>query len=221
MKNESLVTLSDPQSQAAEAYRTLRVSLKYASLDDPLRSLVIAAPALEKGSDPAVEVAANLAVIMAQAGEQVILVDADLRRPRLHELFDVPNEDGLPRAILALDGGQPLPLKDTEIDGLQILTSGNPIPNPADILSSDKMSLLLVALEKRAEMVITVAPPVTVAVDAAVLGVKANGFLLAVRSGRTRRDRIEEAKELLTRFEVNLLGAVLTDVPGGSKILGY
>jgi non-specific protein-tyrosine kinase len=221
MPNETVVTLSDPQSQAAEAYRALRVSLKYASLDEPLESLVVAAPAPERGGNPATEVVANLGVVVAQAGEQVILVDADLRRPALHELFGVPNNDGLPRAILALDGGQPLPLQETGIDGLEILTSGNPIPNPADILSSDKMSLLLAALEKSAELVIMVAPPVTAAVDAAVLGVKADGFLLAVRSGRTRRDRIEEAKDLLARFEVDLLGAVLTDAPGGGKVLGY
>jgi non-specific protein-tyrosine kinase len=184
METYTLVTLAAPQSPAAAAYRALRINLTYASLDTPLETLVVSSPAPEKGDAAHLEVAANLAVVMAQAGQQVILVDADLRRPRLHDVFDVPNAGGLTQIIVALEGQ------------------------------------LLEQLQERADVVILLAPPVTAAVDAAALGAKTDGLLLAVRSGHTRRDHIEEAKELLERFHVNLLGAVLTAAPGGKPSWG-
>jgi len=220
MEIYTLVTLTTPQSPAAAAYRALRINLTYAGLDTPLKTLVISAPAPEKGGAAHLEVAANLAVVMAQAGQQVILVDADLRHPRLHDVFDVPNAGGLTQIIVALGGECELPLLGTDVPGLRLLTSGKSPSNPADILSSQKMSTLLEQLQERADVVILLAPPVIAAVDAAALGAKADGLLLAVRSGHTRRDHIEEAKELLERFHVNLLGAVLTGAPGGKLSWG-
>ncbi len=214
-----IVTLSDPTSPAAEAYRALRVNLTYASLDHALQTLVISAPAPEDGKQTWAEVAANLAVVVAQADQRVILVDADLRHPHLHELFGVPHEGGLTQAIVADQGESAL--LSTEVNGLQLLTSGELPPNPTDILSSQKMDRLIEALQAQADLVILVAPPVTVAVDAAALGAKADGLLLATRSGHTRRDRIAQAKETLERFQVRLLGAVLMDAPEGKLLASY
>ncbi|MBN1262312.1 MAG: CpsD/CapB family tyrosine-protein kinase [Anaerolineae bacterium] len=217
---KNLVAMSDPQSPAAEAYRALRINLQYATLDTSLKTLVFAAPAPEKGNPAFWEVAANLAIVMAQARQRVILVDANLRDPQLHEVFGVPNAGGLTQAILKLDEDGTLPLLGTNIPGLRLLTVGKAPPNPADILSSNKMDLLLERLTAQADIVILLAPPVTSVVDAAVLGTKVDGFLLIVRSGRTRRDRIEEAQEILASFDVNLLGAVLTDAPDGGLMAG-
>lgn len=212
MQRESIVTLSDPQSPAAEAYRSLRVNLHYASLDDTLKTLVVALPASEKGETKDVEVAVNLAVTMAQAGRQTILVDANLRNPRLHDIFEVDNAEGLAQAILTVDTADAtLPLLDTDVEGLQLLTTGNPPPNPVDILSSQKMTALLNQLTEASDVVILKAPPVLLAADTPALATRADGLLLVTRAGHTRRDRLAAAKAKLEQFDVRLLGAVLTD----------
>lgn len=217
---DRIITLAEPTSEAAEAYRALRVNLSYATLDRPVKTLVIAAPATEGNMPVPADVAVNLAVVAAQAGQRVILVDADLRHPHLHDIFGVPNAGGLTQAILALEKKSELPLLATEVPGLRLLTTGKVPPNPADILSSNKMTDLMGLLTEHADLVIFQAPPVLVAVDAAALAARADGMLLTVRSGKTRRDRIESAKEILERYQVKLLGAVLSDAPEATQV-GY
>lgn len=218
MEKTDLVTLSHPRSPAAEAYRALRVNLTFASLDKSLETLVVSTPEAEPAKS---YVAANLAIVMAQAEQRVVLVDADLRRPHLHELFGCPPEPGLTSVILNREAQRELPLVETGVPGLQLLPSGTLPPNPADILGSRKMEQVLATLKERADVVILDTPPVTVAVDAAVLAAKTDGLLLVVRSGHTRRDAITQAKELLERWRVRLLGAVLTDAPEGKLLTGY
>lgn len=217
--NSNLITLHDPRSPAAEAYRVLRVNLAFTSLDVALNMFVVSSPAAA-GQES--EVAANLAVVMAQSGQKVILVDADLRRPRLHTLFGVPQEPGVTTYLVGQNDDAALPLVDTVVAGLSLLPSGALPPNPADILESKRMHTLLARLRETGDVVILQAPPVTVAVDASVLAVQTDGLLLAVRAGHTRRDRIDQAKELLDRFRVRLLGAVMTDAPDrGGLLTGY
>jgi capsular exopolysaccharide synthesis family protein len=180
--------------------------------------LVVSSPS---AGDTKSQVAVNLAVVMAQAGQQVILVDADLRRPSLHTCFEVAQEPGLTGYMVSQDGEEALALVETGVPGLKVLPSGALPPNPADILGSQKMEQLLTHLKARADVVVFDAPPVTVAVDASVLGARTDGLLLVVRAGHTRRDRIAQAKDLLERFRVRLLGAVFTDAPEGGLLTGY
>jgi len=218
MDKVNVVTLSAPRSPAAEAYRALRMNLAFTSLDKPLETVVVSSPAATATKS---QVAVNLAVVMAQAGQRVILVDADLRRPSLHHCFDAPQEPGLTGYMLNQDGESALVLAETGVPNLQLLPSGAPPPNPADILGSQKMEQLLTQLKTRADVVVLDTPPVTVAVDASVLGTRTDGLLLVVQAGHTRRDRIAQAKELLERFHVRLLGAVFTDAPEGGLLTGY
>ncbi|HEY89547.1 MAG TPA: CpsD/CapB family tyrosine-protein kinase [Thermoflexia bacterium] len=220
MNREQILMLAQPQSPAAEAYRALRVNLTYAALDKPLQTLVIASPAPEKDV-PDVEVAVNLAVAAAQAGERVILVDADLRRPSLHAIFETEQSGGLAHAITQPAAEVTQQLAQTEIPNLRLLPAGATPPNPADILSSAKMGALLAQLAADSELVILKSPPVTAVVDTPALAAKSDGLLLVTRSGHTRRDHIAAAQELLARFNVNLLGAVLTDAPDGGMLAGY
>jgi non-specific protein-tyrosine kinase len=213
-----LITLRDPRSPAAEGYRALRVNLAYTSLDRTLRTFVVASPSVAETES---NVGANLAVVMAQAGQRVCLVDADLRRPSLHQLFGVPQEPGVTTTLLSQDETMPVSLAETAVAGLRLLPSGALPPNPADILSSQKMAALLAHLKEQSDVLILQAPPVTVAVDASVLAAQTDGLLLVIRAGHTRRDRIEKAKELLERFRVRLLGAVLTDAPDRGLQTGY
>ena len=218
MDIQNLITLSEPRSPASEAYRALRMNLEFTSLDKSLESLTISSPEAEAHKSL---VAANLAVVMAQGGQRVILVDADLRRPQLHQLFDLPQEPGVTGFMLARDEETEVHLLETNVPGLRLLPSGALPPNPADILGSQKMKQLLTRLQNDADVVIMDAPPVTVAVDASVLAAQTDGIVLVVRAGHTRRDRVDQAKELLERFRVKILGAVLTDAKDQGLLTGY
>ena len=138
MTTKDLVTLQDPRSPIAEAYRGLRTNLTFSSLDRPLRTMLITSAGPEEGKST---VLANLAVTEAQAGRRVIIVDADLRRPRQHELFGISNATGLTTALADEKGLQNLSLQATvlqatEVPGLRVLTSGPLPPNPTELLAS-------------------------------------------------------------------------------------
>ena len=136
----NLITLTDPRSNGAEAYRTLRTNLIFSSLDKPLHALLVTAPSTDADAAGKSVTVANLAVTLAQGGRQTLLVDCDLRRPRQHEIWGLANETGLTSALLA-EGD--LPVHDVGIENLTVLPSG-PLPtNPADLSGSRKMEAQL------------------------------------------------------------------------------
>lgn len=199
----NLVTLSAPDSPAAEAYRTLRTNLTFASLEAPLRALLVAAADV---GDAAV-VTANLAVAMANVEKRVIALDANLRQPSLHTVFGIPNEIGLSE-WLASPNSEPTLVKGP-VEGMHVLPAGKHTLAAADALASPRMSAALDRLKAMADVVIVHAPPVTAFADAAVLGTQVDGALLVVIAGKTRRAKVEQAKLLLQRAHTRLLGAVL------------
>ncbi len=212
----SLVTITDPRSPAAEAYRTLRTNLSFYGLDRPIHTLVVTSPAAGEGKSTAI---ANLAVTMAQSGRRTILVDCDLRRPSLHELFGLAMTPGLTN--LALEGLTELPLQPTGVDNLWLLSSGPTPPNPADLLGASRMDRVLAQLSEAADIVLFDAPPVVAAADAAILGAKADGVLLIIQAGRTRRDQSERARELLEQAKARIVGVALTNAPRESGAAEY
>jgi capsular exopolysaccharide synthesis family protein len=214
----NLITLTDPRSPAAEAYRTLRTNLTFAALDKPIETLIVtsAAPDEEKST-----VIANLAVTMAQGERRTILVDADLRRPGLHEVFGVANDRGLTTMIVEETAIDDPPLVDVGVDNLWLVPSGPLPPNPADILGSRKIERAIVAFKNRADIVLFDAPPVVSVTDAAVLGTKVDGVLLVVCAGHTRREHAQRAKDVLERVHVRIVGAVLNDAPRDVVLGGY
>ena len=214
----TLITLTHPRSPAAEAYRALRANLFLSTLDHPLHTVVVTSAA--PGEDKSVALA-NLAVVMAQGGQRLILVDADLRHPSLHELFGVPNERGLATLLDGQDAVTAPPLATVaDIENLQLLTSG-PLPlDPAAQLGSKRMEEVIAALQKRAEVVLLDAPPVLAATDAVVLGAKADGVVLVVKAGHTSREHVEQAKEKLEKAHVRIVGVALTHAPA-ERSLGY
>ena len=212
----TLITLTDPRSPVSEAYRTLRTNLSFSSLDEPIRTLVVTSPAPDEGKSTTI---ANLAVTMAQGGRKTILVDCDLRRPSLHTLFECQAEPGLTNFLLEEDG-QPA-LQQTQVEGLQLFSSGPLPPNPADLLGSQKMDKVIASLAQSADIVLFDAPPVIAVTDAAVLGAKVDGVLLVINAGKTRREHAERAKEMLERANVRIVGAAMTNAPKDSSIGGY
>jgi capsular exopolysaccharide synthesis family protein len=212
--DSALITLRDPSSAAAEAYRTLRTNLLFSSLDRPLRTLLATSSAPNEGKSTTL---ANLAVTMAQAEQSVLLVDCDLRRPGLHILFGLPNDDGLTSAILAQADG-PLPIQATSVPGLRLLTSGPLPPRPADLLGSRRMGALIERLRGEADIVLFDTPPVVAVTDAAVLAPRVDGVLLVLHAGQTRRDRAREARQILEKVKANIVGVVLN---GAKQEHGY
>jgi len=205
-----LVTISQPRSPISEAYRILRTNLDFSSLDKPLRTLLVTSAGPEEGKST---VLANLAVVTAQAGKKVIIVDSDLRRPSLYRLFGLSNARGLTTMVVDEEAMRQPPLQETEVPGLSLLASGPLPPNPADILGSHRMEDIIAILCQRADAVFFDAPPVVAVTDAAVLSTKVDGVLLVISAGRTKRDFARMAKARLEKVNARLLGVVLNNVP--------
>ena len=178
--------------------------------------MVVTSPSPNEEKSTAV---ANLAVTLAQSGKRTILVDCDLRRPSLHTLFDLEAEPGLTNYILG--ESEELPLQETAVENLWLLSSGQKPPNPADMLGSQKLDQIISTLVDKADIVLFDAPPVIAVTDAAVLGAKVDGVLLVLTSGRTRRDHAERAKETLEKAKIRIVGAALTNAPKDSAVGSY
>lgn len=204
-----IFSVSQPTSLAAEAYRTLRTNLQFSSLDRPLRSLVVTSAVATEGKTTT---AANLAVVMAQAGNRIVLVDGDLRRPSAHKLFNLSSRVGLTDALVedpqALDGY----LQESGIENLRVLAAGPIPPNPQELLGSQRMKELLRRLEEEADIVVLDTPPILAVSDANVLAARASGVLVVVNAGQTRRAAVRQAVEGLRKVGANVLGCVLNMV---------
>ncbi|MGQ9458715.1 MAG: CpsD/CapB family tyrosine-protein kinase [Anaerolineae bacterium] len=218
MTQTQLITLTDPRSPVAEAYRSLRTNLEFASLDRPLRSLVVTSPGPEEGKSTAL---ANLAVVTAEANRRVILVDCDLRRPRQHEIFGLPNDQGLTNMVVDEKALEKPPFQEVGVERLRVLTSGPLPPNPAELLASRRMDDILRALVEQADLVLFDVPPVIAVTDAAILASKVDGTLLLIGAGSTRREHAQRAKEVLERVNARLVGAVLMGVPFDESLHRY
>ena len=215
MANVNLITLLQPRSAAAEAYRSLRTNLMFSSVEDPIRTLLVTSAARE---DQKSHTLANLAVTFAQSGNQTILVDADLRQPKQHEIWDIDNSRGLSTMMLDDSAIMDPPVNDTEVENLQVISAGDSPPNPADLLGGKRMDEIIGALKDRADYVLFDSPPILAATDAALLGIKLDGALLAIRAGNTRRDHTAQARQALERVHVRIVGAVLTNAPRENRI---
>jgi non-specific protein-tyrosine kinase len=154
---------------------------------------------------------------MAEGGRTVILVDGDLRRPAMHELFGMENGKGL--CDLVRSGGNSATrdadldvlLQESGVDGLRVLTSGPPPQNPSVLLGGPNMAQVIDALTARADLVLFHAPPVLAVTDASLLAARVDGTLLVVRAGGTRREHVQQAQALLSKVNARLVGAALTN----------
>jgi capsular exopolysaccharide synthesis family protein len=209
MADPNLITLTESKSAAAEAFRTLRTNLMFSSVERPIQTLLVTSPVDGEGKSDAV---ANLAVTFAQGGNKTILVDADLRRPSQHTIWGVKNR-GLTTMMLEDAALANPPLLESGVENLLLLPAGEEPPNPADLLSSKRMSEVIGVLKARATYILFDSPPVLAATDAALLGIKLDGVLLVVKSGQSRRDQTAAAREALEQVHVRVVGAVLTNAP--------
>ena len=215
MPTPNLVTLSQPRSAAAEAYRSLRTNLMFSSVETPIQTLLVTSAAREDHKSLTL---ANLAVTFAQGGNRTILVDADLRQPQQHRIWGVDNQRGLSQMMVDDSALSDPPLHEGQVDNLQVLCAGDLPPNPADLLGGKRMDDIIAGLKQRADYVLFDSPPALAATDAALLGIKLDAALLAVRAGDTRRDHTAQARQALERVHVRIVGAVLTNAPRESQV---
>ena len=216
---EGAIVAQQPRSPIAEAYRSLRTNLEFASVDKPLHTILITSP---NPTDGKTTVAANLSAMMAQGGKRTLLVDADLRRPRVHSLLSLDNHSGLSdifRDRLAIpDAVQ----EWDDAEALMVLPSGNLPPNPAELLGSAKMDQILEEAQETADVVVIDSPPFLVS-DPSVLAAKVDGVLLVIRPGRTNVATAKAMLEQFQRADARVVGVVLNRIPrsGGLYYGGY
>jgi capsular exopolysaccharide synthesis family protein len=209
-----LVTLLYPRSPPAEAFRSLRSNTEFASVDAPVKTVLITSSIPGEGKTTT---AANLAVAMAQAGSRTILLDADFRKPGIHKVFNLANVVGL-SALLRRDGASPGDVvQETEQDNLRIITTGPLPPNPAELLRSKRMSAILEELSITADFVVIDSPPVQAVTDAAILASMADGTLFVVDAGRTHQGTILSALDGLAKAGARVLGVVLNRIDAAAS----
>jgi capsular exopolysaccharide synthesis family protein len=204
-----------PRSPAAEAFRSLRTNLDYISVDKPLKSVLISSPGASEGKTT---VAINLASIIAQSGKRVVLLDADLRRPRTHRELGLNNRAGLSDVFL-----NKVSLKDViqpcDNLGLSVITSGGLPPNPAELLASEKMRQILDELESMFDFVVVDSTP-TIVTDSQLIAARAGGVLLILSPGTTHAESARTTVEQYRHVGARLLGVVMNNVRAGQSYYG-
>jgi non-specific protein-tyrosine kinase len=209
-RSSGLVAWALPRSSVSEAFRALRTNIRFASVDKPLTAILVTSA--EPGTGKTT-VAINLGIVSAQAGFRIVLIDTDLRRPRLHEAFGLSNLTGLTDLLVGDIQDVEAQMQETEIDNLRLIASGAVPPNPSELLGSKRMEAVLAEAKRHADLVILDTSPVLPVTDAAVLAPKMDGVLLVVRANRTHRDAGQQAAEGLVQVGGNMMGVVLTDAP--------
>jgi capsular exopolysaccharide synthesis family protein len=211
-----LVASQDSFSAASESYRIIRSNMQFVAIDQPTKTILITSPGPGEGKSTT---AANLGVVLAQSGLKTLIVDADLRRPAQHEIFQLVNLGGLTDLLTSPEMEIKAYLRGTNVEDLQVLTSGFLPPNPSELLNSQRMQKLLASLSEMMDVVIFDSPPVTAFADARVLSSRVDGVMLVTQASHTRRDLARQAVASLQQAGANLLGAVLNRVSPSST--GY
>jgi capsular exopolysaccharide synthesis family protein len=216
-----LITVMHPKSPISEQFRTLRTNINFMAIDHPIKTLALTSVNASEGKSTVTD---NLAIVWAQTGQKVLLVDADLRRSTLHRSFNLDNREGLTTILTSRAHTIDLNtiIQPSGIDNLSLLPSGPTPPNPAELLSSQRMKDFLKAARERYDMVIVDVPPMLGVTDTQVISHDLDAVVLVVKQGQTQKLGAKRAVELLKMAHANLLGYVMNDVVSdGSAGYGY
>lgn len=217
LRERDLGVYLDPRSLAAECCRSIRTNILFMSPDRPIKTILVTSPSPQEGKTTT---AVNLAVTMAETGGRVLVIDTDLRRPRLHRSFGVPNQIGISTVIVGkstLDEA----IKSTDVPNLDVLPCGPTPPNPSELLHTARFAQVLAECSARYERVILDSPPCSAVTDPAVLGNVADGVLLVVQAGSTTRDAAAHAHRHLMSAKARLLGVILNEIDFSNPAYGY
>ncbi|MCV9884496.1 CpsD/CapB family tyrosine-protein kinase [Metabacillus halosaccharovorans] len=199
--------MTTPKSPIAEQFRTIRTNIQFSNVDDELQTMIVTSSGPAEGKSTTT---ANLAVVFAQQGKRVLLIDADLRKPTVHYTFRTENHIGLSN-VLTRQTSLEEAVTVTAQDKLWVLPSGPIPPNPSELLGSKGMNNLLEQAKREYDVIILDTPPVLAVTDAQVLSNLADGVVLVVSSGKTETDAAKKAKELLESAKSKILGVVLNN----------
>lgn len=212
----NLITRENPKSPVSEAYRTIRTNIQFAGVDKAMKTIVFTSTAQDEGKSTVV---ANLGIVMAQAGQKVVIMDCDFRNPTQHRLFKLQNK-GLSNCIAT--GKDVLEIvQSSGTPGLDILTSGPVAPNPSEILASNRMKTVIEELKEKYDYVLIDTPPVLPVTDSSVIGSIADGTILLTAWNQITPAMAKEAKTRLEQAGAKILGVVLNKVEVASKGYGY
>lgn len=196
-----------PKSIDAEAYRSLRSNIEYSSFDDEYRVIVVTSSVPGEGKSTT---SGNLAIALAQSGNSVLLVDCDMRKPSIHKKFKISNISGTAELLLRKESFEDV--ANCYNENLTIITAGKIPPNPSEMLSSRAMTAFIKEMKKEFKYIILDTPPLQAVTDAQVLSTKADGVLLVVRAGSTKRDAVLNSVDLIKKVKGKVIGMVLNGV---------
>ncbi|WP_226036167.1 CpsD/CapB family tyrosine-protein kinase [Aquibacillus saliphilus] len=203
-----LITKTSPHSPISEQYRTVRTNLQFSQVDGDLKTMLVTSAGPSEGKS---SVTANLAIVFAQQGKKVLLIDADMRKPTLHYTFRVDNRSGLSNVLVgerALDES----IVSSDVQDLDIMTCGPIPPNPSELLGSKAMEKMIRDASEQYDLIVFDTPPVLAVTDAPILANICDGVLMVVRSKQTENEAAQKARDLLKAAKAKLLGVVLNDV---------
>ncbi|MFZ5443811.1 MAG: GumC family protein [Myxococcota bacterium] len=198
----------EPKSLIAECMRAIRTNVLFMSPDKPFKRMLVTSSGPQEGKSTTT---INLGIAMAQSGNRVLIIDTDMRRPRLHKAFGVPNDLGVSSLVVG-DGKVDDAIKSTEVPGLFIMPCGPIPPNPAELLHTQAFSELLVKLGDRFDKILLDSPPVGAVADAVVLATQVDGVVMVLKAGKTNRDVAQRTVRALRDVKAPIYGAVLNDV---------
>ena len=216
-----LITVAHPKSPISEQFRTIRTNINFMAIDKPINTLALTSANVSEGKSTITD---NIAVVWAQTGQRVLLVDADLRRPTLHTTFNKDNQEGLSSILTSADNSVDLRKIDqpSGVENLDILRSGPIPPNPAELLNSQRMKTLIDSVKSIYDMVIFDVPPLLEVTDTQVLSHFLDAIVLVVKQGQTQKMAVKRAVELLNLAHANLLGYIMNDIDAdGDSAYGY
>ena len=215
--SNKLVAYHRPKSPVSEIYRTIRTNIQFSSFDKDLKTLSVTSSVEGEGKSTTL---ANLAVTLAQQGNRVLMVDADLRRPKLHRIFDVLNSQGLTELLVKSLDPDAL-VQKTFVEGISVLPTGQIPPNPAELLGSRRMKHFLERVKAEYDYVLVDIPPVCVVTDGLLIANQLDAVILLCSSGHVSIDEAKRGTELLKNAKANVLGVVLNNVSSDQQQTYY
>lgn len=214
---KSIISYNDPKSVISEQYRAIRTNIEYSNVDQNTKTILVTSSDKNEGKTTTVS---NLAVSFANLNKKVLIMDCDLRNASIHKMFKINNIYGL-TDILAKDRAVDKCIQKTELENLYVLTAGATPPNPAEILSSEKMKNLIEDLKNMYDYIFIDTPPIGLVTDAGVLSSFIDGVVLVVKSESVEKKYLEETKKKLDAVDARILGAILNSYKSEQKDYNY
>ena len=214
---KSIISYNDPKSVISEQYRAIRTNIEYSNVDQNTKTILVTSSDKNEGKTTTVS---NLAVSFANLNKKILLIDCDLRNASIHKMFRLNNIYGL-TDILAKDRAVDKCIQKTELENLYVLTAGAIPPNPAEILSSEKMKNLIEDLKNIYDYIFIDTPPIGLVTDAGVLSSFIDGVVLVVKSESVEKKYLEETKKKLDAVDARILGAILNSYKSKQKDYNY